>query len=93
MANHTKGPWALPFITERPIGQEVFSNDGRIAIVDQMGKATNTTSIANALLIASAPDLLAACRAAYELATGDRSDGDDVAAMCRIAIARAEYGC
>lgn len=47
---------------------------------------------ANARLIAAAPDMYAALEAAYELATSERHDGDDVAAMIRQALSKAKGG-
>ncbi len=63
-------------------------NGDVIALVPKTDDETRP-ELAIANLLSAAPDLLAACEAAYQLATCDRNDGDDVAAMLRAAIAKA----
>ena len=53
--------------------------------------ATQVTERDSAL-IAAAPDMYAALEAAYELATCDRHDGDDVAARIRHVLSKAKGG-
>jgi len=65
MAKHTPGPWHIEehgiYVKNRVW---VSADRVRVAVVDQeyIGGEPATLSIANARLIAAAPDLLAACK-------------------------------
>jgi hypothetical protein len=85
---HTPGPWHVP---DRDSGVTV--NAGRDAIVAEVYAVdVGTTQMANARLIAAAPELLAACQAALALLTdgdAEAADADKVEATLHFAIARA----
>jgi hypothetical protein len=58
-SKHTPGPW----IVDTADSVRVLANDTRATIVANVtGAVSNPTAIADARLIAAAPDLLAACR-------------------------------
>lgn len=100
--NHTPGPW----VSDNRIGQWMSGHSPacRVAHEESHGMwapvamCTNQTigddqAIANAQLIAAAPDLLAACELALEEA---RERDEDMGANCwpmmRAAIAKAKVG-
>lgn len=99
VATHTAGPWALRECYEF-IDDETDSASGRlmsaqiVSVVDPFGVQRvayverNQTTIADARLIAAAPDLLVACKAALN----DRmfKDWPGIAALLMDAIAKAE---
>lgn len=68
---HTKGPWAFeerPYTNTGSMRHVVFqeANRNRIATVSKNGVESYATSKANAALLAAAPDLLEACKAALK---------------------------
>ena len=92
-AAHTPAPWFINDNTADPYGQLTVESayDGAVAICFTMGRddvAIPTECVANAALIAAAPDLLAALQsvAAY-WAGGDVPA--DIAAQMHNAIAKA----
>lgn len=94
MSTHTPGPWrVVPFREGDSPG--ICSADGvHVCNVDGYGTLGETDSI-NARLIASAPDLLAACREALALLEDPDSDqfgADAVEARLRAVITQAEGG-
>lgn len=108
---HTPGPWV---IHEWGIGDSVIEVNGpdgaQIAEIDTLRESTETEHVrasgehrANARLIAAAPDLLAACKAAdgaFDRIEAQGADGDSEAwkmafaawQNVRAAIAKAERG-
>lgn len=68
-AKHTPGPWFVPTPSQDAFGDYVIqsgSNGGYGVIATTNPKGIEHPE-ANARLIAAAPDLLAACKAAYEV--------------------------
>lgn len=66
---YSKGPWKIELRmghaavgTRQVISSDTLAEDGRIAVVSSHGVSTVEESQANAHLIASAPDLLEACK-------------------------------
>lgn len=57
---HTPGPWISSYR-----GFQVLTGDERRTICELKGKIERDEQVANARLIAAAPDLLAACELAY----------------------------
>lgn len=93
MGQHTPGPWSLPHITSLQMGQEIYSESrGRVALAEYLGTTTNDEQVANACLIAAAPDLLAALD--NMLATVEEGGADWQAAtrQARAVIAKAKGG-
>lgn len=81
----TPGPWTWS-------GRFVWAGDVPVAAADPAGK-TRDAAIANAALLASAPDLLAACEAALRELEEWQSDTDrEVKAQLKAALARARSG-
>jgi hypothetical protein len=94
---HTPGPWEV-FPGER-FHPGIEGMDGKISVViyaDQdedygVHGRTPEEALANAHLIAAAPDLLAACKQAYLLAYQLGSDaGDELADLLTAAMSKAE---
>jgi len=91
-AKHTAGPWAVK--GSNP--PRVYARDGYdiIAACDSIMEMTHEQELANARLIAAAPELLAALEQCLKIvdAYRRRSGGDgDIAAMnARAAIAKAQ---
>lgn len=91
-ARHTPGPWRVECD-----GTSVCMA-GQVCITDPgPDRATRAELKANAALIAAAPDLLAACRAAlaeksraYQDTFDSRMDNDPTVRTLRAAIAKAE---
>lgn len=86
--NHTPGPWDVsPYMN-------ITSKNGTIAKTEQMPCNYNSEQMANANLIASAPDLLEALRfllADYIAIQGDKLTGSSVPIeMAQAAILKAE---
>lgn len=66
---HTDGPWMVGDLVENdyePRYVEVLGNDGIKHIAKAVYGETDEEAATNAHLIAAAPELLAACKAAYE---------------------------
>jgi hypothetical protein len=86
-ASFSPAPWRHEGFLSSAGGHYVLSAHG--AMVANCGGPPNNAGVeANANLIAAAPDLYAACRAA--LALGEADDLRDVNAMLRAALAKAE---
>ena len=90
MATHTAGPWALPAVgadNRLHVGQVVDSDGVTVCIA--YGNCAET--VANARLIAAAPDLLEALQDAVEI-MDDQLAGDfpDSMAAFRAAISKAK---
>jgi hypothetical protein len=92
MSNHTPGPWAVGDRWGEQNGDAVFVSSGGFPVCAITGYHGRETSEANARLIAAAPDLLVALKAALVFSTDD--DGavwaDSAIAKAEAAIARAE---
>ena len=92
MVTHTAGPWALPALdaTNRfHVGQVVDGDGATICIA----YGTNSETVANARLIAAAPDLLEACEAAVKATGGSQYWNGETHAfllLCEAAIAKAK---
>lgn len=99
MSKHTPGPWLV--CKERPFeilmddsnGEEIYA---QIASVE-WGNTEPDQAIADAHLIAAAPDLLAALRAVMRCASGElerpiteRQPWGDAERLIKIALAKAE---
>lgn len=89
MADHTPGPWRF-----RPVRGDyrIFSMARGSIIHVAVAPGMAAITLANARLIAAAPDLLAACRAvlaAWDDGLGAGAAGD-ARALCRAAIDKAE---
>jgi hypothetical protein len=97
MSAHTPGPWSIEH-KDHAARQIITSKKGAIAILQSYGSAEATAAapliverMANARLIAAAPELL---KAAQLLAAWDQSDGDvelisEACSVARQAIAKA----
>ena len=82
--NHTKGKW-------KEVGAFVMSENGiDICSTCSVNSLPLKEQIANARLIAAAPDLLAACKAAQLMLLQTDWNGDDRMNIVRDAIAKAE---
>ena len=103
MADHTPAPWRVALCNGRPIG--IFAPEdvgkpgavGNIVRNNGIGLPGSPTALANAYLIAAAPDLLAALRSINKVASpGHRTmdelirDLDYITDAARLAIAKAE---
>lgn len=92
MDRHTPGPWKVIGDAGHPSNARITSTARRhIAKVYASDLGADPMCEANADLIAAAPDLLAACRAAANLLEDARLMGpvDDVRVTLRAAIAKA----
>lgn len=94
--NHTPGPWSIEWNhqSNTPDFIRVFVDGEMQDIVEMSGEGKDLETLANAHLIASAPDLLSALRfllADYIAIEGERLTGSSVPAdMARAAILKAE---
>ncbi len=95
LEGHTPGPWIVD--SDSLIGRESPNYPGVIgfAVARALYEEDDSPVEANARLISAAPELLAACEAAYGWATGEDADGIDVLAeviapMLHAAIAKAK---
>ena len=100
-AKHTPGPWIVRESPKPNIeGPELrlsikHTSPGRDGaefceiVAGHVTAEADATARANARLIAAAPDLLAACEAAYQLGMGERDDGHAVKTMLCAALAKA----
>jgi hypothetical protein len=86
MSAHTPAPW---FVEHK--GLRVLSDDKRATIVcDVTGTTRNPQSVADANLIAAAPELLQAAMDAYELLKLIHDEAGKVGTQLRAAIAKAK---
>jgi hypothetical protein len=94
--NHTPGPWSIEWNhqSNTPDFIRSFVNGEMQDIAEMSGEGKDSETLANANLIASAPDLLSALRfllADYVAIEGETLTGSSVPAdMARAAIAKAE---
>jgi hypothetical protein len=94
--NHTPGPWAIEWDHQcnTPEFIRAFVYGEMQDIVEMSGEGKDSETLANANLIASAPDLLSALRfllADYVAIEGEKLTGSSVPAdMARAAILKAE---
>lgn len=95
MSNHTPGPWVIRF-GGNPLSDDGFTvastNAADVRVVAECWPCTcsmedRKTLAANVRLIAAAPELLEACKAAM---ADDMNDAARVIAMLEAAIAKAE---
>lgn len=71
---HTPGPWKV-------VGMEVHACDDRATVVCEVtGASTNPVAVADARLIAAAPEMLAALKMAYPLIT-DKAAREEIGAL------------
>jgi hypothetical protein len=84
--SHTPGPWDIALDTVRDGDITVFAEDRAVAMMKTYEDVPRDTTLAEARLIAAAPELLAACKMALE--QGDLFNAD--ADIVRSAIAKAE---
>jgi hypothetical protein len=93
VTTHTAGPWELSPIEDRDGGFAISADRYRVATAHMRGDGYKQ-QLANARLIAAAPELLAACVEAYDwIAThGDSLPPSAVklSVVLRAAIAKAE---
>ena len=83
MSKHTPGPWFVPPPTYRTLYVEARVGNGMLQEVAACGPTEDPAQqAANARLIAAAPELLDACKAAL-------SDDQPYIEKCRAAIAKA----
>lgn len=91
MDEHTPGPW-----TVTPDGFRVWSETAQrvVAYTALNNKSRTFEAALNARLLAAAPDLLAACKAAFDLHSDMRADArmSEVDILICAAIAKAEGG-
>jgi len=86
MSKHTPGPWEVDgYRVGHPVGKHGFDLVARILQTDNA-----TEDAANARLIAAAPDLLAACKAALESDDAPFAISLPLETTLREAIAKAE---
>lgn len=92
---HTPGPWRVDVREAAPL--RVLATDARATIVaSDLGNAHSSTAMADARLIAAAPDLLTALKAlhlqALQSTVNDPGNeyGQEALAMADAAIAKAE---
>lgn len=94
---HTPGPWKFEDIKDAPMGNGWWITDGKLIKIARLGVwgqktdcATRKECVANAALIAAAPELLEGFKNVLErLATTPMQD-DELAELCRSMIAKAE---
>lgn len=93
LLTHTPGPWGVETKGSKHF---VDGSDGlTVCVVDRQGVRCNRAeNEANAVLIAAAPELLAACKTLLADPYLSDSINSDRMAACRIAVAKAEgiYG-
>lgn len=95
---HTPGPWVFADDRGRPLGTAGhvmpdgchvdLGEDGEAVVTDRFD-STGDVAVANARLIAAAPDLLAACKAMVRTGKAP-ADIDAAYDLMRAAIAKAE---
>lgn len=94
--NYTPGPWeacglrvyAGKVKIAVPFDKDLIELYGKLIADPQHEYPDCETAIANARLIALAPELVEALEDAYSLAVSDRYDGDTVAARIRTLLSR-----
>ena len=90
-ATHTPGPWsALPGHSCIGFIDIISRLDGVVAQVTQSDNSPSETDIANAHLIAAAPELLEALKLADAMLSGANMNANVVERKIRAAIAKAE---
>lgn len=72
MTTHTPGPWTVRYLTNVFADKRSVASTGGYATNGPDEEAVSAENVANACLIAAAPDLLAACKAIV-----DAHDGND----------------
>lgn len=88
---HTPGPWILDY--DKGSTRDILSLEhGGICMVRVAGRHSKETFDANALLIAAAPDLLAALECVLKHASFDGVTGQLAHTRARVAIAKATRG-
>ena len=95
MTQHTPGPWEIDRAARGGIG--VYTRQGAMVckVTQWGGPLGQTTTDANAALIAAAPDLLAALQDIMAESSRDDDDHDVIATiqgLCRAAMAKAKGG-
>lgn len=87
--SHTKGPW---HVTAYRYGVYHGSQEDYRSMIASVTPANSEEGMANAHLIAAAPDLLAACKLALDCIPHCNGPGRDMTAVetCILAIAKAE---
>jgi hypothetical protein len=95
MSKHTPGPWHVHegttlYMGDCILGAQVWGGRDRIAFTEQQNVGS-VVEAANAALIASAPTLLAVCKALVETYWANKGEifGADIA-LVEAAIAKAE---
>lgn len=94
MSKHTPGPWRICWTTTQDGqgGTKRYAINGPHREVCECRSAGQPADEANALLIAAAPDLLAACKALADMESWGDVDPDSTAGRAYAAIAQAEGG-
>lgn len=94
MTDHTPGPWTEDNEDPRELARDfggitiVASNGGDGATFTAIAVGSGPEAVANARLIAAAPDLLAALEAIANMTVDENTDHAQLSALC-IAIAGA----
>ena len=93
---HTPGPWTFTQSTFEPHWCDVRGTDHEeLATVWNKADTHGKVALANARMIAAAPELLEACNAALVRGCanlGQLADHDDTIKLLRAALAKAEGG-
>ena len=79
-AKHTPGPWLVHYLSTVHMDDVTVADCGARRVVVHGGSITKQDEIANAALIAAAPDMLAALRAIVD--SGDCDPDDDNGDKC-----------
>jgi hypothetical protein len=87
MSKHTPGPWFQSFSTNDPM---LIKGDGGYYICRVSGSPQNAGSIADAQLIAAAPDLLEALKTLWGALPFETRTSPAINNAVRAAIAKAE---
>ena len=95
MAEHTPGPWRTTLAYDDPVIVDHNNTIIAIAVLDSNDPKELETIVANARLIAAAPELLAALREIADecnrrLRKGEDSGDRLTLQLCKAAIAKAE---
>jgi hypothetical protein len=99
MNKHTQGPWAVnEFCASGEVSEYHIFIEPNIAVIERKVKGSDQCDMADAQLLAAAPDLLEALKEArtglvwYQMRHPESVDGSDDEAITRIdaAIAKAE---
>lgn len=90
--SHTPGPWRVGQMADSVVAEDGTNLARSIGPYSRGGGAPHDERAANAKLIAAAPDLLAACRAAVASGGLEGANLTNALSRCRAAVEKATGG-